>query len=304
MSWDPLPSTFERARRREAYRRFGRIVASGSPPNELLSLDEVKSRLRLFEQHYVGIRAIPVSKIVGTAGRTGDFDADFLPTRREVRDRWARVERTFPEGAFPPIVVYQVRDSYFVVDGHHRVAVAKQRKVEFIDAEITELRSNYPIPEGADIGRIIFTAQKQLFMEESGLDRARPEATIEFSRPQGYVELLELVKVHGFHLMTEQDRVLSIHEVAGDWYDRVYLATIMAIRGERLPEAFPRQTEADLFLWIWQRRRAVFPERGGMSLEEAVRSVGSEERRRPGTRARRAATKLRRRAGEPRPEQT
>jgi hypothetical protein len=257
-----------------------------------MPLDEVKARLRLFEQSYVGIRPIPVDRIVGTASRTGDFDGAFLPTRRDVRERWTRLERAYPDGGFPPIVVYKVRDSHFVADGHHRVAIAKQRGIEFIDAEVTQLRTRYPIPEGADVGRIIYAAQQQLFMDESGLDRARPEANIVFSRPQGYVELLELVKVHGFHLMMEQGRLLSREEIAGDWFDRVWLPTIEAIRREHLLEAFPRNTEADLFLWVWQRRRAVFPEHGGVSLEDAVRSVSEEEGRRIGVRARRAAGRL------------
>ncbi len=129
-------------------------------------------------------------------------------------------------------------------------------------------------------------------MEESGLDRARPEASIVFTRPHGYVELLELVKVHGFHLMRDRGRVLPMDEIAGDWFDRVYLPTIAAIRRERLLEAFPRQTEGDLFLWVWQRRRVVFPEHGGMSLEDTIRSVSEREGRRLGLRARRAASRL------------
>jgi hypothetical protein len=278
MTWDPLPSTFEKARRKEAYRRFGRIV-TGEGDRSLLPLEEVSDRLRMFEQTYVGIRPIPVDRIVGTAGRTGDFDKDFLPLRRESRERWTRIERAYPEGGYPPIVVYKLQDSYFVVDGHHRVAIAKQKKIDFIDAEITELRTRYPIPQGADIGRIIYASQQQYFMEESGLDRACPEATFVFTRPHGYVELLELVKIHGFHLMVERGEVLPIDEIAGDWYDRVYLPTISAIRSEHLLEAFPRQTEADLFLWVWQRRRALFPHSGGMSLEDAVRSASADKGR-------------------------
>jgi hypothetical protein len=290
MPWEQVPSTFEKARRKEAYRRLSRLV-TGDGRRELLPLDRVSDRLRMFEQHYVGIHPIPVAKIVGTAGRTADFDRDFLPLREETRERWERLERAYPDGGFPPISVYQLGESYFVVDGHHRVAIAKQKKTEFIDAEITEMRTRYPIPAGADIGRIIFTGQQQLFMEESGLDRARPEATIVFSQPQGYVELLELVKVHGYHLMMERALVLATEDIAGDWYDRVYLPTTAAIEHERLLHVFPDRTEADLFLWVWQRRRAVFPERGGMTLEDAVRSVSESRRRRRGPRARRAAAR-------------
>jgi hypothetical protein len=292
MSWDPLPSTFEKARRRQAYRRFARLVTRGRGTS-LLALDEVKDRLRFFEQRYVGIRPIPVNNIVGTAGRRQDFDRDFLPVRADLAERWKRIERAFPEGSFPPIVVYQVNNSYFVVDGHHRVGIAKQRKQDFIDAEITELRTRYELPEGADIGSIIFREQQHIFLSRSGLERARPEARIEFTQPHHYVELLEIVRLHGFHLMMDGGEVLAIEDVAADWYDHVYLPTIEDIRREGLRDSFPQATDADLFLCIWQRRRTVFPERGDMTLGEAVRSVG-EDRPRPKRTRKRSGTRPRR----------
>ncbi|MBA2312860.1 MAG: hypothetical protein H0V97_08710 [Actinobacteria bacterium] len=290
MSWDPLPSTFEKARRREAYGRFARIV-TGVHDRGLLPFDEVKDRLRFFEQTYIGIRPIPIKAIVGTAGRSNDFDRNFLPLRSELRERWTRVERTFPE-TFPPIVVYKVADSYFVVDGHHRVAISKQRKVDFIDAEVTELRTRYELPPGADIGEIIFREQEHLFMSESGLDRARPEAKVDFSQPTGFVELLELVQLHGFRQMMERGEVLSLEEIAADWYDSVYLPTIEEMRAERLADAFPRATEGDLFLRIWQRRRSILAGRDGVSLEETVRAMSGEEGGRFGVKARKAAKRL------------
>jgi hypothetical protein len=242
-------------------------------PEHLLSLDEVSRRLRVFEQTYVGIKPIPVAKVVGTISRGADFDRDFLPRRTEIAQRWRRVEQTFADGSFAPITVYELDGSYFVVDGHHRVAVARQRGTEHIDAEITRLRSRWPLPEGADIGRIIMAEQQRGFMEESGLDRSRPEARIEFSRPQGYIELLENIKVHGYHVMTQRGEVLSVEELAADWYDRVYLPTTRAIKREGLWELFPGTTKADLFLYISQRRRELFPERGGMDIDQAVRAA-------------------------------
>lgn len=281
MGWERLPilSSFEKARRRESYRKFARAVRRGQE-KELLSLDEVRRRLRLFDQHYVGIEPIPVASIVGTVERTGDFDRDFLPRKFETRERWRGVEQAFPHGDFPPIVVYKVGDAYFVVDGHHRVAVAKQREIEFIDAEITELKSRHPLAPDADIARIIHAEQERIFMEESGLEGARPDAHIEFSRPHGYVELLELVKVHGYHLMRQRQEVLTPEQVAEDWYENVFLPGIDVIEAEEMPEGFPNATRADLFLWIHQRRLALLPERGGVTFEDATKHV-REERKKP-----------------------
>lgn len=50
-----------------------------------------------------------------------------------------------PEGAsLPPIEVYQVGDVYFVLDGNHRVSIARQEGVEFIDAHVIEMKT--PVP--------------------------------------------------------------------------------------------------------------------------------------------------------------
>ncbi|MFN2417566.1 MAG: hypothetical protein ABR593_01405, partial [Candidatus Limnocylindria bacterium] len=73
-----------------------------------------EQRIRLFEQTYIGLRPIPVARIVGTAGRRTDFTKSWLPARPEVRDRWVRLEKAFPEGGFPPIVAYEFNGSYYV----------------------------------------------------------------------------------------------------------------------------------------------------------------------------------------------
>ncbi len=278
MTWDNVPvlPTFERARRRELYKKLAALVKR-EPNEDLLSLDAVKRRLRIFEQRYIGIEPIPVASIVGTADRSAKFTKDFLPKDFETRERWRRVEQAFPLSDFPPIVAYQIGDAYFVVDGHHRVGVAKQRGVEFIDAEVTELKTREPLGADVDIAEIIHREQRQIFMEESGLERSRPRASIEFSRPLGYVELLELVQVHGYHLMLERGKVMASEDVAADWYDLVYLPALEALSDAGVREAFSDRTDADLFLWIYQRRQALFPEHGSLSLEETARRLGKTD---------------------------
>lgn len=270
-------STYERARRRDAYLRLARLlggtVRRGRRSRDLLDLEEVRRRLRVFEQSYVGVRPIPVSAIVGTVSRSREFDREFLPRGGHLKERWQRLERVFPEGEFPPISVYELDGRYFVGDGHHRVAIARQREMDYVDAEVTRLRSRIPLPPDADVARLIALDQERMFRDESGLERARPEARIEFTRPQGYVELLELVKIHGYHLMQQRRAWLPPEEAAADWYDRVYLPAVDAIRREGLAELFPSATEADLFLWVYQRQRDLFPERGGLPWEEAARTT-------------------------------
>jgi hypothetical protein len=270
-----VPTTFGRARRRSAYRRLARVVAGRRDP-ELLPFDEAERRLRPFARRYLGLRAIPVAQIVGTESRGGDFDRHFLPRRPTIGERWRRVEQTFPHGDFPPIVVYQLGDAYFVVDGHHRTAIARQRGMETIDAEVTELRARWHLPADADIVELIHAEQERIFMHDSGLLHARPEARIRFSRPAGYLELLENVQIHGYHLMLEAGRALEPGEIAADWYEHVYLRALEAIRAEGLDTTHPEATEPDLFLCVYQRRRDLFPDCGCRPFEETARHVIEE----------------------------
>jgi hypothetical protein len=273
------PSSFDRARRRSAYRRLARVVRRQATP-DLIPLEEATRRLRPFERRYVGLRPIPLESVVGTDSRGGDFDRDFLPRRQDVGLRWREVERAYPDGDFPPIAVYQLGDAYFVLDGHHRVAIARQRGMETIDAEVTELRARWHLRPDADIVELIHAEQQRIFMEESGLDRTRPELCINVSRPVGYIELLETIQLHGYHAMLSAGRALDPAEISADWLERVYEITLAAIRREGLDQVYPDATEADLFLCVWQRRQELMPDVGCRPLEDATRQLATDERTR------------------------
>jgi hypothetical protein len=272
----PPRSTFDKARRKQAVKKIGRALRD-EDTQELLPIGEVTKRLRMFEQSYVGIRSIPIDDIVGTVDRSHEFDREFLPRRADMEERWRRVEQAFPASDFPPIEVYEVDGKYFLIDGHHRVAVARQRGVQAIDAEVIRIRTKYPLPKDADIRHIIHTEQERVFMEESGLERSRPDARIEFSRPQGYSELLDNVKVHGFNLMRERDQVLANEEIAGDWYDRVYVPTIRAVERVGLRDIVPNTTDGDLYLKVHQHLLALVPERGRLSVDDVADALRESE---------------------------
>ncbi|MFV2074318.1 MAG: transcriptional regulator [Thermoanaerobaculales bacterium] len=280
-------SSFSKAHRKEIYRRLARVVG-GSEPTPLPSFNELRARLQLFQQSYAGLQTIEVAKIVGTVDRSDDFDRDFLPRSPHTRERWGRLERAFPTLGFPPISVYQVKDVFFVIDGNHRVALAKQRGAEFIDAEVTEIHTDIEIDENIDFKRTIYLEHARRFMQQSGLERSRPMARIDFTRPQGFDELLDVVKTHGYDLMMERGSVLQPHEIAADWYDRIYLPAVESIRWEKLLELETGATEGDLFLWVLQRRREHDPEHGRQSLEDVAHQAARDQERRIRVRARRA----------------
>ncbi len=284
MTWYPH-ETYDRARWQESRNRIAKMV-QGQQPETLLELDDVQGRLALFQQSYVGVRAIRVDQIVGSVDKSQEFDEDFRPRTDRVKRRWEQVERAFPLGDFPPIDVYQVDNTYYVIDGHHRVGVAKAREIEFIDADITELHSPYELEPGDDLGDIIHLQQRRLFLQQSGLGLVRPDARIEFSRPVGYVQLLENLEVHGYHLLHERAEVLSREAVAADWYDNVYLRNVAEIEAVGLDNLMSHAPISDLYLWVHQRRQSLFPDRGSVSFRTAAEALAEEESKRIGPRAR------------------
>ncbi|MBD0282138.1 MAG: hypothetical protein ICV69_08105 [Thermoleophilaceae bacterium] len=221
----------------------------------LLPLDEVRRRLRIVGQSYAGMRPVALERIVGLVDRSADFGRNFRARRSLSRSRLAALRAAFPDGDMPAIEVYEVGGLFFVADGHHRVALAHERGAQFVDAEVTRLHTNYALPPDVDVAQLVHTEQQRLLMEESGLVRSRPEAVIEFARPRGYPELLEVIKAHGYDLVRRLEALPSQEEVAADWYDNVYLPGVAAVNRAGLPGVYPFKTEADLFLWVYERRR-------------------------------------------------
>ena len=247
---------------------------------DLLDLEDVERRLRPFTRRYLGVRAVPVEHVVGTDSRRGAFTRRFEARHRFSRDRLRSLESAFPDGGFPPIVAVKLGETYFVIDGHHRVALARRHGALTIDADITELVTRVPLPPGADMLEVVLRELERVFLEESGLAEARPDVRLSASRPALYLEVLENLQVHGYHLMREQGRVLGNAEIAADWYDRIFAPVIRAIDRDRLSKDYRDAPPVDLFLLLHRRRREAFPSCGCPPLEETVATVTETARKR------------------------
>jgi len=293
VTWDRLPdmTTYPKARRKELLRRIGGIL-TGNPTTNLLSLDDVQETIHGYQQSYAGLRSIPVASIIGSVARSEDFDDAFLPRSGKLAKRWQNVENVFPDGAFPPISVYKVGEAYFVSDGHHRVAIAKQRKIDFIDAEITEVQTPYEVTPETDVKRLVHLGQQRLFMEESGLAEILPRVQFTFTRPEGYRQLLDNLKVHGWDLVVSRGEYVPREEIAVHWYTKVYKPTVQKIIDSGLVEMCGGLTADDLYVWVTERWRMLFPERGPLSFEDIITEASDEEGDKLSNRARAAVGRV------------
>jgi hypothetical protein len=86
-----------------------------------------------------GVREIPVDAINATVepGRARSFDRWFRPAGDAARRRWERLWMAAARGeTLPPISVVKAGDGYAVLDGHHRVSVARARGALTISAVV------------------------------------------------------------------------------------------------------------------------------------------------------------------------
>jgi hypothetical protein len=94
--------------------------------------------------HWIGYQTVPTTCIHGTASAARSRGRDFRPLGgREPADwkfRWSRLAAAARDQAIlPPVQLLRAGGDYWVVDGHNRVALARERGQLWIDAEVTEL---------------------------------------------------------------------------------------------------------------------------------------------------------------------
>jgi len=64
----------------------------------LLSFDEVRRSLGADNRFYLGRKVVEVSKIVGSVGRHGEFDPNFMPLKANLGYSWERVDGVLRKG--------------------------------------------------------------------------------------------------------------------------------------------------------------------------------------------------------------
>jgi hypothetical protein len=247
----PLASAlneFKQARRQAVletiiHRLQGRSV-------ELLSYNEIADMLKVQGRSERGIQTIPVAAIVGSVGRYNDFTRSFLPRHDWDAQRWAKVKAAGQAAEFAPIEVYKVGEAYFVLDGNHRVSIARRFGIEFIQAEVIEVFTRVPISPDIQPDELIIKAEYAAFLTWTQLDKLRPFANLQVTIPGQYEKIENHIEVHRFFLEMEEGIELSDDEAVVRWFDEAYMPLIEAIREQGMLYEFPQRTETDLYMWL------------------------------------------------------
>jgi hypothetical protein len=206
-------------------------------PADLLPFDAVREKLRLRHTVDRGIEDVPLDRIVGSLGRDRDFNRLFFPRGESLRGRWEGV-RKLAEGdrGFPTVELYKVGDAYFVLDGHHRVSVARHLQSPTIEAHVLEFVTDVVVAPDDSLEALALRRGRADFLEATGID-------VDATEPDAYERLLDHISVHGWYSKKPwRDAVAS-------WRAHVYEPTLDLVRASGVMAQFPGRTETDLYLY-------------------------------------------------------
>jgi nucleotide-binding universal stress UspA family protein len=247
-----------RAARLRASVEMMRAVLVGKSA-DLLSYEDVREKLQAKETNQRKLKNIPLDTIVGSMGRYSDFTRSFFPRQEKDEDRWARV-RMQVEGSegLPPIEAYQLGDVYFVIDGNHRVSVARSLGATHIEGYVTQVHASVPLSAKADADELIIAERYAHFLENTRLNQSFPEIDLSMSVAGNYRVLDERIRVH----QEWMGAGVSYQDAAVSWYKKVYKPVVKIIRQRGMLRDFPDRTETDLYAWIMQYRQELAEEMG------------------------------------------
>lgn len=260
--WLAAQRDFSRARMKAFWTEL--VASMTGQSTNLLRFEEVQQRLRLYGQRNLGLQNIPLDKIIGTVGRYNDFTRTFMPRKSVNEDRWKQISALARgEKGFPPIEVYKVGDAYFVIDGNHRVSVARQLGQPTIEAYVTEIPTSIPFDENVTPEELSLKEAYAEFLQYTKLDALRPSSHVELTEPGMYRQIIQHIEVHKYFMGIEQQHDITWSAAVVSWYDNVYMPMVEAIRKCDLLDEFPNRTEADLYVWLIRHQTLLRDQYGG-----------------------------------------
>ena len=226
-----------------AYRKFlkssrGILGLNLKKQENLKSFTEIQKEENAYNSVNLGIKEIPLDKIVGSVEKYSYFDKNFVPKNDIVKQRWINIYVGYMmDSMLPPVILYKIKDDYYVYDGNHRVSVAKFLNFASIEAEVEEF-----LPTKDTKDKVIY--QEHMFFEkETGIEE------IILSEPIKYKYLREEIESYTDLLNKRRNRNFSLREGAEKWYKEVFLP-IKGLLEENNIAKSQKKNISDIFMFL------------------------------------------------------
>ena len=226
-----------------AYRKFlkssrGILGLNFKKQENLKSFTEIQKEENAYNSVNLGIKEIPLDKIVGSVEKYSYFDKNFVPKNDIVKQRWINIYVGYMmDSMLPPVILYKIKDDYYVYDGNHRVSVAKFLNFASIEAEVEEF-----LPTKDTKDKVIYR-EHMFFEKETGIEE------IILSEPIKYKYLREEIESYTDLLNKRRNRNFSLREGAEKWYKEVFLP-IKGLLEENNIAKSQKKNISDIFMFL------------------------------------------------------
>ena len=245
---------FRDARRRAALENIWNTLTGSS--KHLIQFQQVEDQIQYEQSQKLGLVDIPLDAIVGSVSRPNDFTRKFFPREAVDPGRWQRVKLKMDQQV-RPIDVYQIDQVYFVMDGNHRVSVARQRGMTRIPAYVTKIESTVPLTPDDNFEDVIIKHRQVRFRKDTHLDQLRPDLEFATSIPGSYQKLQDQINTHHLNLEMKHQYPYTFQEAAESWVEEVYLPVLQTVSQSGLLRDFPDRTPTDLYIWLTQYQKEI-----------------------------------------------
>lgn len=226
-----------------AYKKFlkssrGILGLNFKKQENLKSFAEVQKEENAYNSVNLGIKEIPLGKIVGSVEKYSYFDKNFVPKNNIVKQRWISIYTAYMvETMLPPVILYKIKDDYYVYDGNHRVSVAKFLNFASIEAEVEEF-----LPTKDTKDKVIYR-EHMFFEKETGIEE------IILSEPIKYKYLREEIESYTNLLSKRRNKEFTLKEGAAKWYKEVFLPIKVLLEENNIEESQKKNIN-DIFMFL------------------------------------------------------
>ena len=204
------------------------------------SFKDQQKKEAAFDSRDRGVRTVALKQIVGSVGRYHDFDDQFRFKQQGSSERYEWIKNAMRGGlALKPVELFEIKDEYYVLDGNHRIAAAKEMGHDEILAHIVEF-----IPSKK-------TLQNMLYRERAEFaDSTQLPAGINLTEVSQYAYLIEQISEHQQYMQNHKKTAFSFEKAALDWYRTIYRPLCTIIQRSKLMDSFPERSVADLYAYV------------------------------------------------------
>ena len=226
-----------------AYKKFlkssrGILGLNFKKQENLKSFAEIQKEENAYNSVNLGIKEIPLGKIVGSVEKYSYFDKNFVPKNNIVKQRWISIYTAYMvETMLPPVILYKIKDDYYVYDGNHRVSVAKFLNFASIEAEVEEF-----LPTKDTKDKVIYR-EHMFFEKETGIEE------IILSEPIKYKYLREEIESYTNLLSKRRNKEFTLKEGAAKWYKEVFLPIKVLLEENNIEESQKKNIN-DIFMFL------------------------------------------------------